>query len=853
MTRNLLHSTALGMQTFPAGSSLLRGLICCLLLSSMATAAGLPNPRLNFIFPAGARQGTTVTATVHGVDLDESTGLIFSQPGITARPRMAPPRQFETEPQPIPGQFDITVNPDVPPGSYEVRVAGKYGVSTPRIFKVSDLSEAKCDARNTSPATAMKVDLNSIVNCRETSSDAPHYYEFPGTAGQTVSIRCETLSIDSRMFPILEILSPTGRPVAFARGTSTQEAVLTYTPTVDGPCLLKVYDATYRSGVTCHYRLEISNRPQIEFIWPPAGVAGTTSTFTLYGHNLPGGVPAKEFDPRVQLQELNVSITLPQTAQAFCLTGASPNRSLNQVLTKGFEYRLPGAERPSHPVFIAAADASLVLAEPAGQTREHAQKLTPPCVVAGRCTPQPNWFTFHGVKGETYSIDIVSERLNLPTDLSIVISQMTVDGAGGPADNVVSQEDDSGNLFKNPPFTAPAHDPSVLFTPPADGEYLIQVRDLYGSSTVHPRNAYLMTLQKAVGDFHLLVTSQELLEADSNAEAQRGLSPTLRWGGCQLLHVQAFREGGFTGPITLTAIGLPPGVSCPPVVIESGQTQATLVLCAASDAPAWQGTIQVQGTAQIDGKEIQRQAAPASLLWNKNSTDQLPVARVTSDLMLAVIPEVSPVSISVQGEPVREVRKGDKISVTASFTKNLETSGKGKLELRGLPASQYPTQKIPARDLDPEAQEGVIEVSIDPQLPAGDYSCYFVLQTHAMYARNPEAAANAQKKAADFEGLIERLTMESARAEAEKVEAEKQRAELVPIENDPDQESATAAADLRVKEAADVAQKLKSQLAAAQEELAVIKKRAADLAKAAEPKDVNFILAGPPLTIRVLE
>ncbi len=52
----------------------------------------------------------------------------------------------------------------------------------------------------------------------------------------------------------------------------------------------------------------------------------------------------------------------------------------------------------------------------------------------------------------------------------------------------------------------------------------------------------------------------------------------LRADGNQYFDVFAFRMDGFTGPITLTAEGLPPGVTCPPQIIGTGMKQGVLVM-----------------------------------------------------------------------------------------------------------------------------------------------------------------------------------------------------------------------------------------------------------------------------------
>src|SRR5262249_44399052 len=99
----------------------------------------LPNPRLNWLFPAGGQVGTAFEVKVTGDDLDDAGKLDCSHPGITATLTMAEPGLGQTGPQPVHGTFQVKIAADVPPGVYELRVQGKFGLSNPRAFVVGTL------------------------------------------------------------------------------------------------------------------------------------------------------------------------------------------------------------------------------------------------------------------------------------------------------------------------------------------------------------------------------------------------------------------------------------------------------------------------------------------------------------------------------------------------------------------------------------------------------------------------------------------------------------------------------------------------------------------------------------------
>ena len=55
-------------------------------LTAAMAWAQLPVAKLNTVFPLGGPAGSTVEVTVSGSDLDDPTGLVFSDPRVTGTP-----------------------------------------------------------------------------------------------------------------------------------------------------------------------------------------------------------------------------------------------------------------------------------------------------------------------------------------------------------------------------------------------------------------------------------------------------------------------------------------------------------------------------------------------------------------------------------------------------------------------------------------------------------------------------------------------------------------------------------------------------------------------------------------------
>src|ERR1700722_945396 len=124
--------------------------ILLLLLLVSAARADLPSPRLDRLTPLGAAAGSSVEVDVAGADIEEASKLFFDHPGITVS-------HIKDR------KFKVTIAADVPPGTYDARLFGKYGVTNPRLFAVSrGLAEIAEKKPNYEPVTAQNVPLNCV-------------------------------------------------------------------------------------------------------------------------------------------------------------------------------------------------------------------------------------------------------------------------------------------------------------------------------------------------------------------------------------------------------------------------------------------------------------------------------------------------------------------------------------------------------------------------------------------------------------------------------------------------------------------------------------------------------------------
>ncbi len=251
--------------------------IATLTIASSASAQSvcLPAPRLLTTMPMGGQVGTEVEVTITGQAIEDVERLLFSHPGITARPKPG------SDGNPESNRFIVTIAADCPPGIHEARVFSRLGVSSARVFTVGTLPEVKQEQPSTTVAAAMPLELNSICNAA-LPVRAVNHYAFEAKKGQRVVVDCAAKGIDSKMNPVLIVADAAGRDLVVQR----RGGALDFTAPDDGPYIIKVHELTFKGGPEYFYRLAVQTaaaeasvprlphtRSVSSFSWPPADLA----------------------------------------------------------------------------------------------------------------------------------------------------------------------------------------------------------------------------------------------------------------------------------------------------------------------------------------------------------------------------------------------------------------------------------------------------------------------------------------------------------------------------------------------------------------------------------------------------
>jgi hypothetical protein len=319
------------------------------------------------------------------------------------------------------------------------------------------------------------------------------------------------------------------------------------------------------------------------------------------------------------LETLDREIAVPSDPVASASLHAGEAIRPPQTAVDGMEYRLTTPEGASNPLFIGFAADPIVLEHEPNDTRESAQRLSIPCEVSGTFTPtgDKDFFAFSASKGQKIVVEVFGERQS-----GLVDPILTGYDSRG---NRLTTGDDDGRNIGQLRFTTTTRDGRWDFQAPADGEYYVQVRDLYSQQRGEPRFTYRLSVRLPRPDFRLLAVPVAEVQPDATV---------VRRGGNHWLDVLAFRKDGFDEPIVIEASHLPKGVTCEKVTIGPGKTSVPLVFHTAADAPIGHAEIQITGRATIDGKEVSRAARAGGLVWATVNTPG--IARMADTIVVAV-------------------------------------------------------------------------------------------------------------------------------------------------------------------------------------------------------------------------
>ena len=706
-----------------------------ILAALLHAQAQLPVARLETLFPPGGRVGSQLIVTAAGADLEEVTRIDFSHPGLVGEHRSTNG----------PGQFVVSIASNVPPGNYDARLVGRFGISNPRAFGVSDLIELVQVPGNTSIQTAFPVATGSCVSGRVTAGHSDTY-KFPGKAGQHVSLQCVASEIDSRLDPVLWIHSEVGKELTRMR----RGGVVDFVPPQDGNFVVRIHDSLNQGGDAFFYRLIISTGPHISFLTPASARPGSNQIFTVHGRNLPGAVPqSSQGRNEAPLEILEVHLDVPGEETAVSQLKTSARIRPSGVGVDGFDFQIGSSNGISNPRLITYATAPITLEKEPNNSASSAQALTLPTEVSGDFSTRGDldWFSFDAKKGEVWQIEVFSQRIGALTDPTLLLQKVTLNEKGEQKVADVQEVNDTDSIWGASEFKAGHGDPALRFEVAESAPYRLLLRDQGNQTRETGTRQYRLSLRPPAPDFRLVAIPVATATPAKDSKEIKVAASLLRRGGVIPLKILSLRRDGFDQEIQVSVEGLPPGVSTPGARIPSDGSSVFLMLRAEDTVSNWAGAIRVMGKSAGKQGEHVREARGGTVVWNAVNVDTEAVAsRLADNVSMAVSgEEIAPLTLELGENPTFQATAGAKIKIPARLIRRAEFAGNTKLRLTGHPLLGAGKEV----ELDGKATNATFEIDLEQlKFPAGDHPLHLEMSATFQMPRSVALAKAAEESKA---------------------------------------------------------------------------------------------------------
>jgi hypothetical protein len=454
---------------------------------------------------------------------------------------------------------------------------------------------------------------------------------------------------------------------------------------------------------------------------------------------------------------------------------------LHDLTFKGgpaYFYRLSILELPlgdSVPVFAATktvssfswpppglASSSLLSEMEPNNAHAQAQKISLPCDISGSFFPAADvdTFEFQGAKGETWWVEVASERLGRPTDPSMIVQHVGVNEGQEKLTDVLELSDiaspvklsSNGYAYDGPPYDGGSLDILGKLEIKNDGVHRIQLSDLFGGTRIDARNVYRLMVRKAAPDFALAAWGlhMELRNGDRNALSK---PLALRGGVTVALEVVAVRRDGFDGDIELVMEGLADGVTAQGLKIPAGKTRGVMLITADDKAPKSFANATFYGKSSLNGSEISRPVQMAAMAWPiVDSWSEIPSPRLVAGLPISVTgAEFAPISIASKEKKVWEATVGQKLTIPLVHTRRSEFSG----TVLQLKTSGAGFEQVPRFDVSLASDSSEVTLDLAAlKTPPGDYLISFYGSAVVKYLSGVDSGATEKPATKDTVDIV---------------------------------------------------------------------------------------------------
>jgi len=606
---------------------------------------------------------------------------------------------------PLPPRNQVTVEVDVSPdaeiGPVSFRLLTPLGTSPEGRFLIEPYyGEAPDREPNDSPDSAFETFLPAILAGTISRPGDIDFFKIQVKAGQQLSFLNQAMLIGSSLQPVVSILDAEFNVVReFGADGAAAQTMFGHRFETAGTFYIRVADYQ-RSGRASHfYRIVVGEFPLVLGSYPLGVRAGAGGEIAMRGYRL--GAPTVKVDGKPDARVEDARLLRPNHSfnSVRVALGAEPEiessgGAINVPVTINSRIAKPGEEHRFR--FHANKSQSLILDVNARRFGSDLDSIIEVLDAQGRpierAVVRPIWETTttlaerdsfsRGLRIVAWNALAVGDRLMVGGEILQVSampqgpdSDLTVESFGGQRIAYFNTSTEAHAVDKPvykveilPPGAKPspnglpvAHlyyrnddggpgygkDSLLHFTAPADGEYIVSLRDVRGEGgETFP---YRLTIRPPRPDFRLSVNPR---------------NPNVPVGGTIPVTVTATRLDGFEGPIDVTIDDLPAGLRATNGVIAAGQVSATILLSADASAKLVGAT-----PLNVSGK----------------AGDRTHVANPEDRLKLIALMPRPDVLMKAETREIT-LRPGEAAEITVSVERQGDYRGRVPVEVRNLPS-----------------------------------------------------------------------------------------------------------------------------------------------------------------------
>jgi len=673
---------------------------------AVAGAAVAAAKDVEWVRPRIGQRGTTVEVVIQGMHLADPQDLVFYKPGIRAvrvepLPKMQYPRGL-----PHGGRVEeqvkavLEIAPDCEPGEHPFRLRTATALSVLTTFHVSPFPVvAETTAANDTIATAQAVEPNvTIYGTVDTD-----VFKVPASPGSRLSVEVDCARLADIHFGGAEfdlavrILDETGRELAAndENALHVQDPVVSLKVPEDlpgGHVYVEVRQSENQPRAI-PYAVHIGTFRRPLAAYPAGGPAGKPLTTTLLG------------DPLGDVEE---TVAVPASSGTFPYFGDAPS-----------------------PLSLRSSPCDNLLEDQdAAETRVPALPIALNGVIEK--LGDTDAFRLTVSKGDRYRVRVWGSAFGHPIDPAIRIRPIGPDGKPGAveaeADDAGRRERDlfgtnirAGGGFKD------VLDPSVIWEPKADGEYLLDVSDVSGGGG--PTAIYRIEIETPPQAVYFVAQSQSF---NTWSEMPRSTGLAVPQGGRWTVTLDIPKAQGTTyaGPFDIVAQGLPEGVrlvspqvSAIPILERHGMPRWPVQLVADADAKPGSAIITLEARAADPAVQLESGCQQPVPFVNHSDGSAWRILR--TDRFAMAITEPAPMAIDLE-QPTVPVVRGGELAIPVKLTRRpgFDEPVEFQADFGPNGVGLTPKELIPSG-----ATEATLTITADRNAPIGKGPLYVMATT----------------------------------------------------------------------------------------------------------------------------